>query len=147
MEVILREDVKDLGRAGALVKVKPGYARNFLLPRGLAYEATDGNKRRIENEQRAKSAKAAADKGEAQALAAKLAAAHLKLKAKAGEGDRLFGSITSADLAEALGKAGFSIDKRRIELEHPIKSLGFHSVMVRLHQEVAAEFKVTVEQE
>jgi len=147
MEVILREDVKDLGAAGALVKVKPGYARNYLLPRGLAYEATEGNKRRIENERRARTAKAAAEKGEAQALAAKLATAHLKLKAKAGDGDRLFGSITTADLAEALQKAGFSVDKRRIELEHPIKSLGFHSISVRIHQDVTAEVKVTVEQE
>ncbi|MFN0178148.1 MAG: 50S ribosomal protein L9 [Gemmatimonadales bacterium] len=147
MEVILREDVKDLGRAGALVKVKPGYARNFLLPRGLAYEATDGNKRRIENEQRARNAKVTAEKTEAQAFATRLASAHLKLKAKAGEGDRLFGSITSADLGEALAKAGFVIDKRKIELEHPIKTLGFHTVTVRLHSEVPAEFKVTVEPE
>jgi large subunit ribosomal protein L9 len=147
MEVILREDVKDLGRAGTLVKVKPGYARNFLLPRGLAYEATDGNKRRIENEQRARNAKVTAEKTEAQTLATRLASAHLKLKAKAGEGDRLFGSITSADLGEALAKAGFVIDKRKIELEHPIKTLGFHTVTVRLHSEVPAEFKVTVEPE
>lgn len=147
MEVILREDVKDLGRAGALVRVKPGYARNFLLPRGLAYEATEGNKRRIDNEQRARSARAAAEKGDAQTLAGKLASVHLKLKAKAGDGDRLFGSITSADLAENLAKAGYSIDKRRIELEHPLKTLGFHSVPVRLHSEVTAEFKVTIEPE
>ena len=147
MEVILREDVKGLGRAGALVRVKPGYGRNFLLPHGLAFEATEGNKKRIENEQRSRVAKHSAEKTEAAEGAAKLGAAHLKLKAKAGEGDKLFGSITTGDLAEALAKAGFSIDKRKIELEHPIKQLGLHSVAVRLHPEVRAEFKVTVEPE
>ncbi len=147
MEVILREDVKGLGKAGALVRVKPGYGRNFLLPQGLAFEATEGNKKRIETEQRSRVAKHSAERTEAADLGTKLSAAHLKLKAKAGEGDKLFGSITTGDLAEALGKAGFSIDKRKIELEHPIKQLGFHSVAVRLHPEVRAEFKVTVEPE
>ena len=147
MEVILREDVNGLGKAGALVRVKPGYGRNFLLPRGLAFEATEGNKRRIENEQRSRVAKHSAEKTEAAALAAKLGATHLTLRAKAGEGDKLFGSITTGDLAEALTKAGFSIDKRKIELEHPLKQLGLHAVTVRLHSEVHAEFKVTVEPE
>ena len=147
MEVILREDVPGLGKAGALVRVKPGYGRNFLLPRGLAFEATDGNKKRIEHEQRSRVAKHSAEKTVASELAVKLGAAHLKLKAKAGEGDKLFGSITTGDLAEALAKAGFSIDKRKIELEHPLKQLGLHSVAVRLHPEVHAEFKVTVESE
>lgn len=147
MEVILREDVKDLGKAGALVRVKPGYARNFLLPRGLAYEATEGNKKRIANEQRARTAKLAAEKGDAAGLATRLGAVHLTLKAKAGEGDKLFGSVTTADLAEALAKVGFGVDKRKIELDHPIKTLGTHSVPIRLHPDVPAEFKVTVEPE
>lgn len=147
MEVILREEVKGLGKAGALVRVKPGYARNFLLPQGLAFEATAGNKRRIETEQKARAAKASSERDEAQAFAARLAATHLKLKAKAGEGDKLFGSITASDLAEALAKAGITVDRRKLELDHPIKQLGFHSVPVRLHPEVHAEFKVTVEQE
>ena len=147
MEVILREDVKGLGKAGALVRVKPGYGRNFLLPRGLAFEATEGNKKRIENEQRSKVAKHSAEKTEAASLAAKLGAMHLTLKAKAGEGDKLFGSITTGDLADALAKAGFPIDKRKIELEHPLKQLGLHAVAVRLHSEIHAEFKVTVEPE
>ncbi|MSR01741.1 MAG: 50S ribosomal protein L9 [Gemmatimonadetes bacterium] len=147
MEVILREDVKGLGKAGALVKVKPGYGRNFLLPRGLAFEATEGNKKRIEHEQRARLTKHSAEKSEAADLAAKLGAAHLTLKAKAGEGDKLFGSITTGDLADALAKIGFAIDKRKIELEHPLKQLGVHAVAVRLHAEVRAEFKVTVESE
>jgi large subunit ribosomal protein L9 len=147
IEVILREDVKDLGKAGALVRVKPGYARNFLLPRGLAYEATAGNKKRIEGEQRARVQRASAEKSEALDLASRLTQVHLKLRAKAGEGDKLFGSITSQDLATALAGQGFPIDRRRIELDHPIKSLGFHSVAIRLHPEVHAEIKVTVEPE
>ncbi len=147
MEVILREDVKGLGKAGALVRVKPGYGRNFLLPHGLAFEATEGNKKRIENEQRSRLAKHSAEKSEATALAAKLGATHLTLRAKAGEGDKLFGSITAGDLAEALAKAGFSIDKRKIELEHPLKQLGIHAVTIRLHSDVHAEVKVTVEPE
>jgi len=147
IEVILREDVKDLGRAGALVRVKPGYARNYLLPRGLAYEATDGNKRRIENEQRARSVRLAAEKDDATALATKLSAVRLTLRAKAGEGEKLFGSITAADLAAALAKAGFIIDKRKIDLDHPLKTLGNHTVPVRLHPDVPAEFSVTVEPE
>lgn len=146
MEVILREDIKGLGKAGALVKVKPGYARNFLFPRSLAYEATEGNKKRIENEQRARTTRSAAERGEAESLAARLAAVAITLKAKAGEGDKLFGSITSADLADALAAKGFSIDKRKIELEHPLKTLGSHTVSVRLHADVHAELKVTVEQ-
>jgi large subunit ribosomal protein L9 len=147
IEVILREDVKDLGKAGALVRVKPGYARNFLLPRGLAYEATEGNKKRIEGEQRSRLQRASAEKSQALELASRLTAVHLKLKAKAGEGDRLFGSITSQDIATSLAAQGFPIDKRKIEMEHAIKSLGFHSVSVRLHPEVHAEVKVTIEQE
>ncbi len=146
-EVILREDVKDLGKAGTLVKVKPGYARNYLLPRGLAYPATDGNKRRIEGEQKARVARLAADRGDAAALAARLATIRLTLKAKAGEGDKLFGSITTADLAAALATAGVAVDKRKIALDHPIKTLGTHSVPVRLHAEVPAEFTVIVEPE
>jgi large subunit ribosomal protein L9 len=147
IEVILREDVKDLGKAGALVRVKPGYARNFLLPRGLAYEATPGNKKRIEAEQRAHLNRAAADKASALDLASRLTQVHLRLRAKAGEGDRLFGSITSQDLATALAGQGFPIDRRKIVLDHPIKSLGLHSVAIRLHPEIDAEIKVTVEPE
>jgi len=147
MEVILREDVKGLGKAGALVRVKPGYARNFLLPRGLAFEASEGNKKRIEAEQKARVSRAATDKVEAESLATRLGAVHLTLKAKAGEGDKLFGSITTSDLAEALGRSGFVVDKRKIELEHPLKQLGVHTVAIRLHPEVQAAIKVTVEQE
>ena len=145
IEVILREDVKDLGRAGALVKVKPGYARNFLLPRGLAYEATAGNKKRIEGEQKARATRATQDRSEAEALAGKLGGVSIRLKAKAGEGDKLFGSITTQDLAQALADQGFPVDKRKIELDHPIKQLGAHTVSIRLHPDVHAEVRVTVE--
>lgn len=144
MEVILREDVKSLGKAGALVRVKPGYARNFLLPQGLAYEATAGNKKRIEAESRARLARAAQDRAEADAQAAKLGAVALTIAAKAGEGDRLFGSITAQDIADRLAQAGHAVDKRRIELDHPIKQLGEHTVAVRLHPEVHAAVRVTV---
>jgi len=144
MEVILREDVKDLGQAGALVRVKPGYARNFLLPRGIAYEATEGNKKRIAAESRARIVRLASEKGGAEQLAAALAELSLTLTAKAGEGDRLFGSVTTQDLADALAAKGYAIDKRKFELDHPIKNLGDHAVPIRLHPEVKVDLKVTV---
>lgn len=144
MEVILREDIKTLGKAGELVKVKPGYARNYLLPRGLAYEATDGNRKRIQAESKARAARQEQEAGEARALAAKLGAVSLTLARKAGEGDRLFGSITAQDLADALAAQGHTVDKRKIELEHPIKTIGQHAVPVRLHPDVIAEVRVTV---
>jgi large subunit ribosomal protein L9 len=144
MEVILREDVKSLGKAGALVRVKPGYARNFLLPHGLAYEATDGNKKRIAAESKAREARATQDRTEAQGAAQQLSGVAITIGAKAGEGDRLFGSITAQDIAERLAAAGHPVDKRKIELEHPIKQLGEHTVLVRLHAEVQAAVRVTV---
>lgn len=144
MEVILRDDVKSLGKAGELVRVKPGYARNFLLPQGLAYEATPGNKKRIEAEQKARAQKVAAEKQGAQELAATLANLQLTLAGKAGEEGKLFGSITAQDVADALAKQGHPVDKRRIDLDHPIKVLGFHTVAVKLHPEVHAEVRVNV---
>jgi large subunit ribosomal protein L9 len=144
VEVILREDVRHLGKAGAMVKVKPGYARNFLLPRGLAYEATAGNKKRIEAEQKARSTQLVAERGDAEALAARLKGVSLAFKAKAGEGDRLFGSITTQDIAARLAEQGFVFDRRKIELDHPIKSLGAHTLSIRLHPEVQADIVVTV---
>lgn len=144
MEVILREDVKSLGKAGELVKVKPGYARNFLLPKGLAYEATEGNRKRILAESKARVARAAEEKSAAEVIAATLAGVSVTLARKVGEGDRLFGSITAQDIADALAKQGHAVDKRKIELEHPIKTLGAHTVPVRLHHEVQAELRVTV---
>jgi large subunit ribosomal protein L9 len=144
MEVILREDVKSLGKAGELVKVKPGYARNFLLPKGLAYEATEGNRKRILAESKARAARAAEERGAAEAFAAVLGGVSLTLAKKVGEGDRLFGSITAQELADALAKQGHAVDKRKIVLEHPIKTLGSHTVPIRLHPEVQAELRITV---
>jgi large subunit ribosomal protein L9 len=144
IEVILREDVQSLGRAGALVRVKPGYARNFLLPRGLAYEATEGNKKRIAAETKARESRAAEERLKAQGTADPLAGVAVTIAAKAGEGDRLFGSVTAQDIADALERAGHPVDKRKIELTHPIKQLGEHSVPVRLHSEVQAAVRVTV---
>lgn len=144
MEVILREDVQSLGKAGAVVRVKPGYARNFLLPRGLAYEATEGNKKRIAAEGRARDARREEDRAKAAESARSLEALSLTIPAKAGEGERLFGSVTSQDIAAALERAGQAVDKRRIELEHPIKSLGDHQVPVRLHPDVQAMLRITV---
>jgi large subunit ribosomal protein L9 len=144
MEVILREDIKTLGKAGELVRVKPGYARNFLLPRGLAYEATEGNKKRIAAEGKARSVRMASERTEAEQAAAVLGGLTLALTAKAGEGDRLFGSITAQDIADALAARGHQVDKRKIEMEHPIKQLGTHAVSIRLHPEVHAAVTVTV---
>ena len=144
MEVILRQDVQSLGKAGEMVRVKPGYARNFLLPKGLAFEATEGNKKRIAAESKARDTRLASEKAEASAHADRLGAATVSLKGKAGEEGKLFGSITAQDIADGLKAQGLEVDRRRIELEHPIKTLGFHSVAVRLHPDVHAEVKVNV---
>ena len=144
IELILREDVPSLGRAGQVVRVKPGYARNFLLPRGLAFEATEGNKKRIDAEAKSREARAASERTEAQELATRLGAASLTFTAKAGEDGKLFGSITSGDIAHELAAKGFAIDKRKIELEHPLKHLGFHSVPVRLSHDVHADLRINV---
>jgi len=144
MEVILRDDIKTLGKAGDLVRVKPGYARNFLLPKGLAYEATEGNKKRIVAETKARNVRLAAEKDAAVAIAAGLAAVSLTFSRKAGEEGKLFGSITSQDIADSLATQGQTVDKRRIELTHPIKTVGEHTVIVRLHPEVHADIRVTV---
>ena len=144
IEVILREDIKTLGRTGEMVRVKPGYARNYLLPQGLAYEATEGNKKRIAAETRVRSARNQAERTEAERFAATLRDVTLTLSGKAGEEGKLFGSITSQDIADALARQGHTVDRRRIELEHPIKSTGAHTVAVRLHPEVNAELRVSV---
>lgn len=144
IEVILREDVKSLGKAGEMVRVKPGYARNFLLPHGLAFEATEGNKRRIEAQTRARGVRDQAERAEAERFAAKLGGVTLTLTGKAGEEGKLFGSITAQDVADALAAEGHVVDRRRIELEHPIKTLGHHAVAVRLHPDVQAEVRVAV---
>ncbi len=144
IEVILREDVHSLGKAGDLVRVKPGYARNFLLPKGFAYQATDGNKKRIEAETKSRNARLAADKVDAEALAGVLGQVPITLARKVGEGDRLFGSITAQDIADALAAAGHEVDKRKIDLESPVKSIGEHVVPLKLHPEVVADIHLTV---
>lgn len=144
IELILRDTVASLGKAGDLVRVKPGYARNFLLPRGLAFEATEGNKKRIAAESKSRDAQASAERAAAQEIADKLAQASLTFTAKSGEDGKLFGSITAGDIAEQLATQGVTIDKRRIDLEHPLKHLGFHTVVVRLHHDVQGEVKVNV---
>jgi large subunit ribosomal protein L9 len=144
MEVILREDVKSLGKAGEMVRVKPGYARNYLLPHGLAFEATEGNKKRIAAETRARGVRSQAARAEAERAAAELSAVTVTLTGKAGEEGKLFGSITAQDIAAALAAQGHEVDRRRIELEHPIKTLGQHPVRVRVHPEVHAEVRVSV---
>lgn len=147
MDVILREDVDKLGRIGEVVTVKDGYARNFLLPRGLAYAATDGNRRRLEAEQRQRDRRAALAAGEARELAVKLEAVSLSFTMKAGEGDKLFGSVTAADIADRLGGEGFTVDKRAVDLPEPIKALGAYKVPVRLHADVKPEIRVWVVKE
>jgi large subunit ribosomal protein L9 len=144
MEVILREDVKSLGKAGEMVRVKPGYARNYLLPHGLAFEATEGNKKRIAAETRARGVRHQAERAEAERAAAELSAVSVTITGKAGEEGKLFGSITAQDIAAALAAQGHPVDRRRIELEHPIKTLGSHTVGLRVHPEVHAEVRVSV---
>jgi large subunit ribosomal protein L9 len=144
IEVILREDIKTLGQAGEMVRVKPGYARNYLLPQGLAYEATEGNKKRVAAESKARAGRNQAERAEAEQFAARLGEVTLTLSRKAGEEGKLFGSITAQDIGEALANAGHAVDKRRIELEHPIKTVGQHTVTVRLHHEVHAQLRVSV---
>jgi large subunit ribosomal protein L9 len=144
IEVILREDVKSLGRAGELVRVRPGYARNFLLPKGLAYEATEGNKKRIAAESKARTSRLDAERAGAESFAGRLAGVTIAIAGKAGEEGRLFGSVTAQDIADGLAKQGLEVDRRRIELGQPIKALGFHTVMVRLHPDVHAEVRVQV---
>jgi large subunit ribosomal protein L9 len=144
IEVILRDDVKSLGKAGELVRVRPGFARNYLLPQGLAYEATEGNRKRIAAETRARSARLSAEKDGAEALAARLNGVTLALTGNAGEEGKLFGSITTSDIAAALKAQGFEVDRRRIDLDQPIKSLGEHVVPIRVHPEVEAKVRVTV---
>ena len=147
MDIILRQDVDKLGRAGDLVTVRDGYARNFLLPRGLAYQATDSNRRRLEGERAQRSRKQAAEAATAGELGAKLEALSLTFTVKAGEGDKLFGSVTSTDIAERLKTEGFDIDRKAVELVEPIKALGVYKVPIRLHHEVKPEIRVWVVKE
>ena len=143
----MRKTVKGVGSAGEIVTVKSGYGRNFLIPQGLAYVATKANKRRVDAEAIRRAQQAEAERSDAEILAEKLGSLSIEFTVKAGEGDKLFGSITSGDIAEELASRGYNIDKRTIELEEPIKMIGIYKVPVRLHQSVHAEVRVWVVKE
>jgi large subunit ribosomal protein L9 len=147
MEVILREDIDKLGSRGQMVKVAPGYARNFLLPRRLAVQATESNKKIVEQERQAHLRKEAKVQAEAADLAKLMASVELTIAQKAGENDQLFGSVTANDIANALEKAGYTIDRRKVHLDEPIKTLGDFKASVRLHREVSVDVPVHVVRE
>jgi large subunit ribosomal protein L9 len=144
MEVILREHVDNLGRRGELVKVADGYARNYLLPRKLALLATEGNKKVIEREKVKFDVKEAEEQKVAQAIADRLANVEIEIARRVGETDALFGSVTNADIADALTAKGFELDRRKIQLHDPIKKLGEFTVPVKLHRDVTVNLKVKV---
>jgi large subunit ribosomal protein L9 len=144
MEVILREHVDNLGRRGEIVKVADGYARNYLLPRKLALPATVGNRKQIERERAKFEAHEAEERQMAEALAARLATAEIVIARRVGDTEALYGSVTAADIAEALSALGFDIDRRKLQLRDAIKSLGEVRVPVKLHRDVTAEVVVKV---
>ncbi len=145
MKVILMQDVPNVGEVGDVVEVADGYGRNYLIPRGLAVAATAKNKRQIEHEQRLREHRIARAHQDAQTLAESLQAVSCRFTRKVGEEGKLFGSVTAMDIAEKLKEAGYEVDRRRIQLEQPIKSVGKFAVPVRLRPEVTAEVKVLVE--
>ena len=144
MEVILREHVDNLGRRGEIVKVADGYARNYLLPRKLALLATEGNKKQIERERVKFDAKEAEEKGVADALSQRLANVELDIARKVGETEVLYGSVTTSDIAEALAAKGFELDRRKVQLQEPIKKLGEYDIPVKLHRDVITKIKLRV---
>jgi len=147
MEVILKEDVNKLGHRGDVVKVAEGYGRNYLIPHKLAIEATPGNKAVIEQMKAASVRKTAKEKGSAEALGQQLSGQELAFTRKSGEHDQLFGSVTSADIAHALEAKGFTIDRRKLQLDEPLKALGEFTVPIKLHREVTTTVKVTIAKE
>jgi large subunit ribosomal protein L9 len=144
MQVILRDDMDNLGKSGEVVNVKPGYARNYLLPRGLAIKATAGDIKRVEHEKRVIASRAAKMAKAAQAEADKLSQVSVTIERATGEGDKLYGSVTTRDIAEALRAQGVIVDSKKIQLEEPIKALGLVEVAVKLGRGVSAKVKVTV---
>jgi large subunit ribosomal protein L9 len=144
MEVILREHMDNLGRRGEVVKVADGYARNYLLPRKLALLATDGNRKQIERERAKFEVKDAEERKVAEAIGERLSAVEILITRKVGETAALYGSVTSADIADALAAKGFEVDRRKVQLAEPIKKLGDFSVPVRLQRDVVATVKVKV---
>ncbi len=143
-KVLLREDVDDLGARGEIVRVRAGYARNYLLPRNLAVEATAGNVKGIESERSALLKKEAKERASAEAQSQQMGSLDLEFKRKAGEQGALYGSVTSMDIAEALRERGYEIDRHRIHLREPLKRLGEYTVPVRLHREVTIDLKIRV---
>ena len=147
MQIILQEDIEKLGNRGQVVEVAEGYARNFLLPRKLALEASPGNMKRLEKMRAAFAKKAAVEIADAQKLAELLAGVSLEISRKSGDNDQLFGSVTSADISDSLATKGYTIDKRKIQLTEPIKSIGNFDIPVKLHREVTATVKLAVKKE
>lgn len=147
MRIILQEDIEKLGTRGQVVEVASGYARNYLLPRNLAIPATEANLKRLENIRGVLAKRTATERELAQKLAEMLSTVRVTLSRKAGESDQLFGSVTAADIAEALAAQGYEVDKRRIHLEEPIKLIGEYEVHLKLHTDVATTVKVVVNRE
>ncbi len=147
MQIILQENVEKLGTRGQVVEVADGYARNYLLPRNLAIEASRGNLKRLEQIRTTLAKREATERELAQQLAERMAAVTVSLVRKAGESDHLFGSVTASDIAEALEAQGHSVDKRKVQLPDPIKVLGEYSVAVKLHHDVSVTVKVLVNKE
>ena len=144
MEVILREHVDKLGKRGDVVKVAEGYARNYLLPRKLALAVTEANKRQIERERQVAEARDAEEKSHADALAQRIGALDIEIARRVGENDTLYGSVTSADIAQALHAKGFDIEKKKIHLVDPLKAIGETTVPIKIHREVTAQLRVRV---
>ncbi|MDB4970339.1 MAG: ribosomal protein [Myxococcales bacterium] len=144
MQVILKEDVHNLGKAGELVKVKPGFGRNFLIPQGKAIVATAANVKQIEHEKKVIAAKQATLSKDAQAVADKLGSVEVQIERQAGEEDKLFGSVTGRDIADALKEKGVTIDHRKIVMGEPIKTIGYHTLDIKLGSNVTGKIKVVV---
>jgi large subunit ribosomal protein L9 len=147
MEVILRQHVDNLGRRGEIVKVADGYARNYLLPKKLALKATAGNKQHVERERKIFEAREAEERGQAETLAARLAALTISIARRVGDTEQLYGSVTASDIADFLKEKGFEVDRRKLILPEPIKALGEHAVPLKLHREVTVPLKVHVVKE
>ncbi|MBS1851814.1 MAG: 50S ribosomal protein L9 [Acidobacteria bacterium] len=147
MEVILKEDVAKLGSRGDVVKVAEGYGRNYLLPRKLAIEANDGNKKVIEQMKAAALRRSAKEKAQAEELSKQFEGVSLHFERRSGESDQLFGSVTSSDIADGLEKKGFNVDRRKIQLHEPLKTLGEFTVPIKLHKDVTTHFKVVIAKE
>jgi len=147
MEVILRDHVEKLGKRGEIVKVSDGYARNYLLPRKLALPATEGNRKHVERERKIMETREAEDKSQAEAIASRLSTIDITIARRVGDTEQLYGSVTASDIAEFLKTKGFEIDRRKLILPEPIKTIGEHDVPLKLHREVTAPLKVKVVKE